>query len=75
LERFFFDVDDGKRQVRDAIGKDLLDRGAAVLEAGVLLRSLAVIRTLEGRPGTTLVTVRDAQGATVYAASTDPAGE
>ena len=75
MERFFFDVDDGRRRVRDEIGKELFDREVAVLEAGILLRSLAVIRSIEGRPGTTFVTVRAAQGETIYAASTGHAGE
>ena len=70
MQRFFFDVDDGKRQVRDEIGRDLFDVEFAVLEAGILIRSLAVIRTIEGRPGTTYVTVRNAHGDTVHEDST-----
>ena len=70
LERFFFDVDDGKRRVHDEVGRCLIDLDVAVLEAGILLRSLAVIRTIEGRPGTTYVTVRDAHGEKVHEVST-----
>lgn len=68
--RYFFDVDDGERQVRDQIGKRLINEAMAVMEAGVLLRSLAAIKIMQDRPGTTYVTVRDAKGNRVHRGST-----
>ena len=68
--RYFFDVDDGSRQVRDTIGKSLINEAMAVVEAGVLLRSLASINVMQDRPDTTYVTVRDAKGKRVYRGST-----
>ena len=68
--RYFFDVDDGQRQVRDTIGKSLINEAMAVVEAGVLLRSLASINVMQDRPGTTYVTVRDAKGKRVHRGST-----
>lgn len=71
MQRYFFDVDDGRRQVRDEIGKPFLTRDLATLEAGTLLRTLADIRHIEGRPGTTRVIVRDEYGREVHEVSID----
>ena len=68
--RFYFDVDDGQRQVRDTVGRSLINETMAVMEAGVLLRSLAAIKIMQDRPGTTYVTVRDAKGNRVHRGST-----
>jgi hypothetical protein len=69
LGRYFFDVDEGERQVRDDVGKNLIDRELAVFEAGLLLQSLLEIRRITGRPGTTYVRVRDANGRRIYEGS------
>ncbi|MGI3902554.1 MAG: DUF6894 family protein [Janthinobacterium lividum] len=70
MQRFFFDVDDGERQVHDAIGKSLVNVEMAALEADVLLRSLAALKLMQSRPGRTFVRVRDAEGKRVHEGST-----
>lgn len=69
MTRYFFDVDDGRRRVRDEVGVELIDLQVARMEAARLLQTLAELRRIEGRSGTTYVTVRNAQGETVHAAS------
>ena len=68
--RYFFDVDDGPRQVRDEVGKSLVSLEMAILEAGVLLRSVAALKLMQSKPGTTYVRVRDANGKRVHQGST-----
>lgn len=69
MPRYFFDIDDGKRQVHDVIGMDLSSADRAMVEASTLLRTLAEIRHIEGRPGTTIVTVRDFDDEKIYEGS------
>jgi hypothetical protein len=69
LRRYYFDVDDGRHHVHDEVGRKLTDRDVAVIEAGIILRSLSQIRVFQGRPGTTSVRVRDANGRQVYESS------
>ena len=69
MPRYYFDIDDGKRQVHDVIGMDLSSADRAMVEASTLLRTLAEIRQIEGRPGTTIVTVRDCDDEKIYEGS------
>ena len=71
MRRYFFDVDEGDRQVRDDIGRTMVDPELAVVEAGVLLKSLLEIRRITSRPGTTIVRVRDDNGRRIHQASVD----
>ncbi len=71
MPRYFFDVDDGQRQVRDEIGMELANGLIARTEAATLLHTLADIRHIERRPGTTIVRVRDARGEEVYEGSVE----
>jgi hypothetical protein len=69
LRRYFFDVDDDGRQVRDKVGKELINLKAAEMQSGMLLRSLRSLRQMQGRPGTSYVSVRDVSGRKVHQAS------
>ena len=69
MPRYFFDVDDGKRQVHDVVGMELSSADRAMVEASTLLRTLAEIRRIEGRPGTTVVRVRDVDDEQIYEGS------
>ena len=69
MPRYFFDVDDGKRQVHDKVGMELPSEDRAMVEASALLRTLAEIRQIEGRPGTTVVRVRDGDNEEIYEGS------
>ena len=66
MPRYFFDIDDGRRRVHDATGMDLRDEDGAMREAGYLLQTLADIRQMERRPGTTTVRVRDGDDEEIY---------
>ena len=68
---FFFDVDDGKHQIRDEIGKSLISPALIALEVDALLLTLADLMQIEGRPGTTRVSVRDENGRQVYEGTND----
>lgn len=69
MTRYFFDVDDGKRQVHDEVGMDLPNEDRAMVEASALLRTLAEIRQIEGRPGTTVVRIRNIDGEGIFKGS------
>ena len=69
MSRYFFDVDDGKRQVHDEVGMELPSEDRAMVEASTLLRTLAEIRQIERRPGTTTVRVRNGDGEKIYEGS------
>ncbi len=69
MRRYFFDVDDRGRRVRDEVGFDLADEGRAMREANLLTYSLVEAAKLEPRSGTILVRVRDERGSCLYEAS------
>lgn len=69
MPRYFFDIDDGKRQVHDTLGMELSSADKAMVEASTLLRTLAEIRQIERRPGTTVVRVRDGDDEEIYEGS------
>ena len=66
MPRYFFDIDDCKRCVRDQVGMELPNDDNAMQEASTLLQTLADVRRFEGRLGTTMVKVRDSDGDEIY---------
>lgn len=73
MRRYFFDVDDRGRRVRDALGFALLDAHRAMQEANIIVYQLAHAAKSEARKGTVMVTVRDDRGACIYESSTSVA--
>ena len=74
LPRYFFDVRDRGRRLRDATGLDLADDAHAICEASNIICQLLETASAEGRPGPVSVSVRSEAGACLYEASTS-AGE
>lgn len=66
MPRFYFDVCDGERQVRDERGIDLASRDDIPEEAATLLVGLGQNEMLNGRPKTFTVEVRNGDGALLY---------
>ena len=66
MPRYFFDVDDGERQIRDEVGIDLADRTGVICETQILLQylSLAVVATDRSRIFTAVV--RDEMDVEIY---------
>lgn len=69
MARFFIDVDDGERQVRDEAGIELARADDAAHETEHLLLTLGQAEMLKGRPRTFRAVVRDAVGRTIYRAT------
>ncbi|WP_237477845.1 DUF6894 family protein [Lichenibacterium dinghuense] len=66
---FFFDTHDGERRIVDGSGTDLAGEAEAVEQAVALLRDLSHAEVALGSPRLFSVTVRDAAGRGLYAAS------
>ena len=66
MPRFYFDICDGERQVRDEAGIDLASRDDIPAETATLLVGLGQDGMLNGRPRTFTVEVRDDGGALLY---------
>ena len=69
MSRYFFDTDDGKRQVRDETGIELAHLDDIVRAARDLLHDLGHAELLGGADRLFTVTVRDERGAVVYRGS------
>ncbi len=69
MPRYFFDVEDGARKIRDSTGMDLGSDDLAMKEGSTLLQTLSNLRRAENRAGTTYVRVRDGQGHEVFTGS------
>lgn len=74
MPRFYFDTDDGERQLRDDSGIDLADTHDVPGEVMSLLRDLAHVHLPIGHR-VMAVEVRDVKGAPVYRATMTIAGE
>ncbi len=66
MPRFFYDVDDRGRRVRDELGIEHDDPARAMCDALHLLHVLAIENQFEGRPGLMRVTVRSGVKETVH---------
>ena len=69
MPRYFFDVDDGDRKVRDEVGMELIGNDSAMHEGLRLLQTLADLRQSEGRPGNTYLRIRRWDGFQLYTAT------
>ena len=69
MPRYFFDIDDGERKVRDDVGMELRSNDSAMQEGVRLLQTLDELRRSEGRPGSTYLRVRHSDGSHVYTGS------
>lgn len=67
MPQFFFDTDDGERVFRDRDGLELADLDEVQAEAASLLRDLAHGVVDAGGRCSVRTTVRDVNGALVYA--------
>ena len=68
--RYFFDVHNGERLVRDTNGMDLKDEAHAIHEASLIIEQLAEDAHWNKRRSTILVSIRSEDGASLYDAST-----
>lgn len=75
MARYFFDIADRGRGVRDRLGMELADEAHAIHEAAMIIEQLVDEAQAEGRPGTIVVGIRDGSDACLYEASTSLAGE
>lgn len=66
---FFFDIDDGQRQIRDETGMMLADVDAVIPEVKRITFDLAFAELLRGVPRQFKVLVRDEGGTIVYQGS------
>ncbi len=69
MPRYFFDVDDGERQIRDDAGMFLPGLDDVEHETRTLLQNLGVPEVLYGRDRVFTAMVRDQNGVTVYRAT------
>ena len=69
MARYFFDTDDGERQVRDEIGIDLASIDDIASTTRDLLIDLGYAQILSGKDRVFKAIVRDVQGAVVYRGS------
>ena len=69
MPRYFFDVDEDERRVRDETGMELDGEDLARKEGSILLQTLSDLRRAEGRAGNTYVRVRDIGGIEVFTGS------
>lgn len=74
MPRYFFDVYDRGRRLRDDIGMDLSDEGSAIHEASLIIWQLLENARAEDRPGPVKVGIRTATGACLYETSTSADG-
>jgi hypothetical protein len=70
MPRYFFDVRDRGRRIRDAIGLELTDDAHAICEASHIIFQLLETASVDGRPGFVSVSIRIESGASFYEAST-----
>ena len=66
MPRYFFDVDDGDRKVRDEVGMELIGDDSAMHEGLRLLQTLADLRQSEKRPGSAYMKIRRWDGFQLY---------
>ena len=69
MARYFFDTDDGERQVRDTIDIDLASIDDIASTTRDLLIDLGYAQILSGKDRVFKAIVRDVQGAVVYRGS------
>ena len=69
MPRYFFDIEDDGRKVRDAVGMELIGDDSAMHEGLRLLQTLADLRQSEGRPGHTYLRIRRWDGFQLYTAT------
>jgi hypothetical protein len=70
MPRYFFDVRDRGRRLRDAIGLELADDAHAICEASHIINQLIQTASAEGRPGAVSVSIRSESDACLYETST-----
>lgn len=75
MARYFFDVRDRGRSVRDMFGMELGDEAQAIHETSLLIEHLSEVAQAEGRPGTISVFIRSDRNICLYEASTSLAGD
>ncbi|RYB07112.1 DUF6894 family protein [Lichenibacterium ramalinae] len=75
MARYFFDVRDRGRRIRDDAGMDLSDDAQAIHEATLVISQLLADAAAEGRVGSISVEIRSETGACLYEASTSLASE
>ena len=69
MARYFFDIDDGSRPVRDEVGLDLDGRGEVLRAGRLILLDLAQAARVAGQERSFTVSVRDGRGASIHRAS------
>jgi hypothetical protein len=74
MRRYFFDVNDRGRRVRDIVGLELEDDLSAMREANLITYHLIQVAEFDPRRGTILVSVRTEDGTCACEASTSLAG-
>lgn len=70
MPRYFFDIQNGDRSLRDGYGMDCPDVSQAIAEASLIIEQLAEQAQAEGRRGTIAVTLRTVTDACLYEIST-----
>ena len=71
MPRYFFDVDDGERSVRDEVGLALGSIREIEDETRELLHVLSLAEIGKGKPRLFTATVRDGRGVTIYKGSVE----
>ena len=72
MPRYFFDVRDRGRRLRDTTGMEVPDDANAIHEASLIIWQLLATARAEGRPGAVSVSVRAETGGCVYETSASP---
>jgi hypothetical protein len=75
MPRYFFDVRDRGRRLRDTTGMEVADDAHAIHEASLIIWQLLAKARAEGRLGPVSVAVRTETGACLYEASTSTEDE
>lgn len=75
MRRYFFDVNDRGRRVRDDVGLELEDDHSAMREANIITRHLIQTAVFGPRRGTILVSVRADDGSCLCDASSSFKGD
>lgn len=70
MARYFFDVRDRERRVRDTAGIELGDDALAIREATLIVWQLLSDAAAEDRVGSVSISIRTETGACLYEAST-----
>ena len=70
MTRYFFDIRERGRRVRDTIGVELDDDALAIHEATLIIWQLFADASAEDRVGTVSISIRTENGACLYEAST-----